>query len=165
MDRARTLFESSPQVEQFSIPDTGDGITYLQYDSAPLIDELMSLISEHAVVISWPIISTRDTHGVRLTVFGPEAVLGQFFAAFPDAVDLTLERTGDYREDHSDPVAMLTERQQLVFETAVRLGYYECPRETTHEHLAEELGISNGTVAEHLQRIEATLMGSLAGTQ
>lgn len=163
MDHAITLFETSPQVEQFSMPDTGEGITYLQYNSAPLIDELMLLLSEHAVVISWPIKSTQDTRGVRLTVFGPEDVLGDFFAAFPDAVSLTLERTGDYRGGHSDPVAMLTDRQRLVFDTAVRLGYYESPREATHEDLADELDIASGTVAEHLQRIERTIMGLLAG--
>ncbi|MEY7851457.1 helix-turn-helix domain-containing protein [Natrarchaeobius sp. A-rgal3] len=165
MNRAATLFETSPQVEQFAIPNTTDGITYLQYDTAPLLDELMSLLSDHAVVISWPIRSTRDTRGVQLTVFGPETVLSEFFAAFPDGVDLTLERVGDYRGDHSDPMAMLTDRQHLVLDTAVRLGYYESPRGATHEDLAEELDIALGTVAEHLQRIEATVMNSLTGPQ
>ena len=163
MDRAKELFDRNPQVEQFVIPGTDDGIVYLQYASAPLVDELMSLLSAHAVVVSWPIRSTRDTRGVRLTVFGPEAVLGEFFAGFPEAVDLRLERTGDYRDGHSDPLSMLTDRQRLVFDTAIRLGYYESPRETTHEALAEELDIARSTVAEHLQRIEATVMGSLAG--
>lgn len=163
LTRAAELFEACPQVSQFRIPETDDGFVYLQYESAPLLDELMALLSEHAVVISWPIRSTRDTLGVELTVFGPESVLGAFLAAFPGTIDLELKRTGDYHASHSDLTVTLTDRQRTVLDVAVRRGYYESPRQATHRDLADELNIAPGTVAEHLQRIEATVMRSLVG--
>ncbi|MFC6942634.1 helix-turn-helix domain-containing protein [Salinirubellus sp. GCM10025818] len=161
MTRARELFDESPHVNQFEVPGETDGIVYLQYESAPVLDDLMSLFSDHAVVISWPIRFTEDGLGVELTLLGTESVLTDVFAAFPDAIEQSLLRTGDYSEGISDPVASLTERQREVLSVAVRNGYYESPRASTHRELAGELDIAPGTVSEQLQRIEARLIGSL----
>lgn len=161
MTRARELFDGSPHVNQYEVPENTDGIVYLQYESARLLDELMGLFSNHAVVVSWPIRFTEDGLGVEMTLLGTESVLGDVFAAFPDAIEQTLLRTGDYSEGISDPVASLTERQREVLSVAVRNGYYESPRTSTHRELAEKLDIASGTVSEQLQRIEAQLIGSL----
>ena len=161
MTRARELFDESPHVNEYEVPEETDGIVYLQYESAPVLDELMGLFSDHAAVISWPIRFAGDGLGVELTLLGTESVLGDVFAAFPDAIEQTLLRTGDYSEGVSDPVASLTERQQEVLSVAVRNGYYETPRATTHRELAEKLDIAPGTVSQLLQRIEARLIGSL----
>jgi predicted DNA binding protein len=53
----------------------------------------------------------------------------------------------------------LTERQREMLDTAVRLGYYETPRRTTHRGIAAELDLSVGTVTEHFQRVEASVIG------
>lgn len=52
----------------------------------------------------------------------------------------------------------LTERQREVFETARRHGYYEWPRNTSAETLADELGIAKATLLEHLRKAEAKLL-------
>jgi len=159
--RARELFDESPQVNQFDVPEDTDGIVYLEYDSAPVLDELMGLFADHAVVLSWPIRFTEDGYGVEITLLGTESVLGDVFGAFPDAIELTLRRTGDYSEGVSDPVASLTQRQREVLSVAVRNGYYETPRKSTHRELAEKLDITPGTVSQHLQRIEVRLIDYL----
>ncbi|MFC7008456.1 helix-turn-helix domain-containing protein [Halalkalicoccus salilacus] len=45
-----------------------------------------------------------------------------------------------------------------LLELAVRAGYYEVPRETTHRDLASKLDLSAGTVSDRLQRIERRLI-------
>ena len=68
---------------------------------------------------------------------------------------------GEYDPDRSDPFASLTERQQEILLTALELGYFETPRETNQEAIAEELGVSTATVGEHLRRIQAKLVPSV----
>ncbi len=51
----------------------------------------------------------------------------------------------------------LTDRQQEVLETATYAGYFEWPRATTGEEVAERLGISPATFAQHLRAAERKL--------
>lgn len=55
----------------------------------------------------------------------------------------------------------LTDRQQEVLSLAIEAGYYELPRETTTERLADELGVNRRTVEDHLRRAERKLVTSL----
>lgn len=52
----------------------------------------------------------------------------------------------------------LTDRQREVLAAAHETGYYEWPRDTTGEELAEELGVSPPTVHEHLRAAEQKLI-------
>ena len=52
----------------------------------------------------------------------------------------------------------LTDRQREVVETALESGYFEWPRETSSEELAEKLGITRGTCLEHLRKAESKLL-------
>lgn len=52
----------------------------------------------------------------------------------------------------------LTERQREVIETAFEAGYYDWPREITGTELAEQLGISQPTLSEHLATAERQLL-------
>ncbi|MFC5971587.1 helix-turn-helix domain-containing protein [Halomarina salina] len=56
----------------------------------------------------------------------------------------------------------LTARQRHAFVTAYEQGYYEIPRETTTEAVAEVLGVERRTVEEHLRRAENKLAAVLA---
>ena len=53
---------------------------------------------------------------------------------------------------------MLTGRQREILEAAVESGYYEEPRGATHEEIAREVGVSAGTVGEHLRRVEEKVL-------
>lgn len=55
----------------------------------------------------------------------------------------------------------LTDRQREVLEVAFEAGYYEWPRETTGAELAEQLGISQPTLSEHLSAAERKLLSLL----
>ncbi|NHX35494.1 MULTISPECIES: helix-turn-helix domain-containing protein [Halolamina] len=52
----------------------------------------------------------------------------------------------------------LTDRQREVLEAAFEAGYYDWPRETDGAALADELGISQPTLSEHLTTAERKLL-------
>jgi hypothetical protein len=52
----------------------------------------------------------------------------------------------------------LTDRQREVLEAAFEAGYYDWPRETSGAALADELGISQPTLSEHLTTAERKLL-------
>jgi len=55
----------------------------------------------------------------------------------------------------------LTDRQQEVLRTAYREGYFERPRAANATELAEELGISQSTFAEHLTAAQRKLFADV----
>jgi predicted DNA binding protein len=61
----------------------------------------------------------------------------------------------------ADPITIdlssLTEKQQEAATLAVSKGYYEQPRETTVDQLAEELDISKSAVSQRLSAVESKL--------
>ena len=54
----------------------------------------------------------------------------------------------------------LPPRRHEVMKKAVELGYYSTPRGCTQRDVADSLGIRQGTVAEHLQSAEGSIINS-----
>lgn len=54
----------------------------------------------------------------------------------------------------------LPSRRHEVMKKAVELGYYSTPRGCTQRDIADSLGIRQGTVAEHLQSAEGSIINS-----
>lgn len=57
----------------------------------------------------------------------------------------------------------LTDRQREVVETAYSHGYFDSPRETSSEELAEELGFSTSAFHHHIRAAERTMFDSILG--
>lgn len=53
---------------------------------------------------------------------------------------------------------LLTDRQREVLETALRMGYFEVPRDATLEAVAAELGVDKSTASGVLRRGEARVL-------
>ena len=58
-------------------------------------------------------------------------------------------------------LAALTDRQREVVEVAYRAGYFNWPRDSTAEEVAESLDISSPTLHNHLRQAEQSLLGDL----
>ena len=52
------------------------------------------------------------------------------------------------------------QKEGEIVKIAVKNGYYQSPRKCKQRDLAEILGIKQGTVAEHLQYAESSIMSS-----
>lgn len=163
LDRARELLSASPDAVEFDVAGAGDrsrGVAYVQCRTAGPVDDLLRLLHEHDVVLDWPMnrVDVDGTRGLRFTILGTSRAIRRAADELPDDVRLRLERMGEYDPDATRLPAALTDRQLEVLDVAVELGYYETPRRTTHREIGAELGVSAGTVSEHLQRIESKIV-------
>ncbi|WP_435360795.1 bacterio-opsin activator domain-containing protein [Haloarchaeobius sp. DFWS5] len=70
-------------------------------------------------------------------------------------VERSVQSTESFRQGLGDK---LTDRQRTALETAFSAGYYEWPRDSTAEEVAEAMGISAPTLHEHLRAGERKLL-------
>ena len=162
LDVARELLAASDRVERYDVAGTGEhGIVYAHYRSAGLIGDLLSILYRNDIVVDWPIDHRpTDEPRTQLTVVGTAIGIRRAVAALPERVSLSVERVGQF--DPAGDDALLTERQAALLDLAVREGYYEVPRGTTHRALAERLDLAPGTVSDRLQRVERRVMTAYA---
>ena len=67
-------------------------------------------------------------------------------------------RLGSESEYHPEFSDILPERQTVVLNKALSMGYYDRPRQCTQRDIAESLDVKQATVSEHLQSAEATII-------
>jgi DNA-binding CsgD family transcriptional regulator len=164
VDALRAAVESMPGVLACSVSGDEDGaLVYAHMRPPAVVRRFVELPRRHEVFFEFPVETTRDGR-LRVVMVGEtNAALGRALADVPPEVAVTVERFGPYRERRQSVADLLTDRQREVLDVAVELGYYEVPRRATHRDVAEHLGLSVGTVSEHLQKIEARVFGSLVG--
>jgi len=86
------------------------------------------------------------------------AVVERLEEAFPET-ELTAKREVEPTEGSALPdEADLTDRQREALEAAYRAGYFEWPRDSTAEEVAESLGVASPTLHGHLRKAEHRLV-------
>lgn len=97
------------------------------------------------------------------------SIADRFLDAHPDA-ELVAMRQQPYetpmfsqRHLQHEIEKQLTERQHQVLVEANEAGYYDWPRDTTGEAIADELGLSAPTFHEHLRAAEQKLVAISLG--
>jgi PAS domain S-box-containing protein len=88
------------------------------------------------------------------------------FEDYYDNVELVARRERDEpvmtrQEFESELTDRLTDRQREVLRTAYLSGFFEWPRESTAEEIADVLDVSQPTVSRHLRAAERALFGLL----
>jgi DNA-binding CsgD family transcriptional regulator len=143
--------------------EAGAGLLYVHVRPPPPVVALLAVQRHHGVFFERPIDATRDGRLRLVLVAQTDERLRRAVADVPPELDATIERVGDYPADPRSVGAMLTDRQREVLGVARELGYYEVPRRATHRDIADRLGLSVGTVSEHLQKVEARVFGAIVG--
>ena len=128
-----TVVESSPLL---TVTDRGGTVTDLQIE-----DGTATLVAELA-----PDADVRTLHE-RLTERFPSAELR--------SKQSTVSRPDDMGESVRD---RLTEKQRAVLEAAFHAGYFEWPRGSTAEELAESMNVSAPTLHNHLRKAQQKLL-------
>lgn len=155
LDRYREIMDGSPVVEGYTISGDESGYVYSHVEASEQTREMLHRREAGDFIVEMPIEYTSD--GARkITVIGTEESLLEL-SSILDVGDASLELVsmGPYSPDSRGVFGALTDRQREVLETALRLGYYENPRETTLEEIATELDIDHGTVGRHIRVIES----------
>jgi GAF domain-containing protein len=142
----------------------GDRVGFeLRLTEPPILSRLASLGADLRSV-------TIEDGDLSVTVHLPTGsdvsqVVATVSDAFPD-VKLRSKRQVTRPPDRSRRVATtldedLTERQREALRTAYFAGYYEWPRQTDGDELAEHLGVAPSTFHEHLRAAQNKLLGAL----
>ena len=97
--------------------------------------------------------------GGHFTIVGTKKALSAYrkriLTLLPE--DIGLKVSSSMRADFMMSPS-LSRRQSEVLSTAVQMGYYDYPKRCNQSEIAKHIGISQGTVAEHLQRAESNIM-------
>ena len=158
-DRLATIEDEIPEIISCTVTGGETWLGYMHYEPDELETALLERIDTEAISIDWPMRETDN--GLEVTLFGEDAALQQLIAGFPEEVDVSLERAGEYQPRRGDPAGQLTDRQKEILQTALAAGYYDIPRRATQRDLAAELGLSRGTIGDHLRRAEAKIIRSI----
>jgi PAS domain S-box-containing protein len=136
----------------------------LQLSDPPLMSKIASLGGsiEQAVV----------SDDLQMTVHLPQDVetrqVVDAVQAEHDGVEAIAHRQVSKTDDRDQRLADVwgdefTDRQRTVVETAYYAGFFEWPRATSGEEVAEKLDISGPTFSQHLRAAENKLFGRLVG--
>ena len=160
--RADDIARASEEVLGHQLSEGDDHVlVYLHFVPTDTIVDLLGLFRRYELILDMPLEYTADG-SLRCHVVGEEAIFREVIPKVPDNIGLDLEQISDYVPEEERLYAMLTERQQETLRAALDAGYYNVPREATHEEIAGRLDRSDGTVGEHLRKIEATVMAAIA---
>lgn len=159
LECAERVLAEQATVIRFDVAGADPTEVFVHFQPNETVFELLTLLAQYEVVLQTPV--TCVTDGVRITIVGFEKTIQAAVDDIPDDLSISLEHITDYAPGNDRPLATLTARQRQILETAAAEGYYDLPRRTSHEALAEELGVSVSTVCEHLQKAESKLVKSL----
>ncbi|QLH81039.1 helix-turn-helix domain-containing protein [Halosimplex pelagicum] len=163
LDRYSEILAASPYVIDYTTTGSDRGFVYTHFELDDLTRRLLAYRRSSELVVEMPIESGDDGAAV-VTLVGEAGAFADAFETVPEEIDLAVVETGEYDPGVRQLFGRLTARQREVLSTAVRAGYYENPREATHDDLAEELDVSPATVGEHLRKIESRVFsGFVAG--
>lgn len=151
---------ADPEVLSVERSEASDGLVYVHFRANALTTDLLSLFRRYEIVVDWPMEYTAQG-GLRVTVLGEDKTIRAAIAEIPDGIQITLEGIGEYHPNMRQLSSLLTDRQQELLELAIDAGYYEMPRRVTLRDLADQVGISAGTVGEHLRKIESKVIMEL----
>jgi hypothetical protein len=112
-------------------------------------------------LLTVPPIVCHDDGSSTFTLVGTDSDIQNAVEGVPPGVDVTVERVGGERVTPDSAVSELSARQREAVETAIAVGYYTVPRESTIEDVAEKLDCATATAAEHLRKAEATVFRAL----
>jgi predicted DNA binding protein len=147
-------FESLPSVESVRLLSTVGDVSRMEV-----------LVARHSVT---EVLREYDGHIEQVTVRDGEYRLTAALPATTDVADVTVAMKDVYPDvvlvgTRSAPVARdfwsvvattLTDRQRTVLRLAYHAGYFESPRQSTGEALADRLGITRQTFNYHLRQAE-----------
>ncbi len=182
-DEALLAYGSARDVSQdafIDAVDQTDGISDVRILTSRRDEFEFELVAPTAVTL----FETIATHGGRVA----EATIGdgefRFIVELPrgrdtrQMIELIKDRRDDVtylaqrtteRSDRGDTNALsvledeLTEKQRAALETAYFGGYFDWPRESTGEEIADRLGIAPATFNQHLRTAERKFFESVFG--
>jgi hypothetical protein len=151
--------ESAESVQDYDVTPVDDRsfYVYVRESAQGFASRLRALLADTELLVVPPI--EYGTDGEMLfEIAGEQDALQGLVANLPDHLSVSVDRLGEYDAYRESQVTALTDRQEEVLEVARERGYYETPRQASVRDVAEEVGCSKSTAANHLRKAEARLV-------
>jgi predicted DNA binding protein len=161
-ERYKEIMEESPHLISYLTAGDNRWMAVSQFEPTEAVRRSLELQRESLLVVETPIQITSDNH-LKITYLGTDETFSKLYEYADEMEQLSFDilKMGDYDADKSSFNRMITSRQEEVLETAVDLGYYRDPRQASLEEIGEVVGISPGTVGEHLRKAEERVFTEL----
>lgn len=157
-DAVREVLDGNERTTRFDVTQMRDCIAaYVHFVPTDTVERMLELQEEYGLVIDSPM-PIHDDGRLEVTIISPQENISEAFAEIPDTVDSTVARVETYTPIEGNYFETLSDRQREVLQLAYERGYYEEPREATHEELASELDCSKANLGEILRRIQNNLV-------
>jgi predicted DNA binding protein len=164
-DETIDFIEDVSWIESVRLVTEGDG-EYL-YDCTLSDDAfLTSLVDRGAMPQSITASQSESRFVIRLPQSADVRAFVDIFEEYYEEAQLVARRERDEpvmtrQEFESELTERLTDRQREVLQTAYRSGFFEWPRGSTAQEIADALDVSQPTVSRHLRAAERALFGLL----
>lgn len=101
--------------------------------------------------------------GMTLTIRGTKNALRSIRTKLAKLIGTGFTvKLGTESLDGPDFIDLLPERQRIVLDKAIEMGYYSRPRGCTQRDIAQAMNIKQATVSEHLQSAESKIIHSIS---
>ncbi|USZ72477.1 helix-turn-helix domain-containing protein [Natronosalvus halobius] len=155
LETLETTLRNDPSVDDLTLLDSDSNVHYFNVDWAEPVQELVDqIVDRHGVMQEAE--AADGTWYLKLQFVDREALeeFQTFFHEQGYAFELQRMYPGSAPKEREYD---LTPEQREALVTALRMGYFEVPREAQIEDLSEALGISTNAVSERLRRATGNL--------
>jgi len=156
---ARRLLAETAVVESVTVNHIGESTGYLllQFDPSKAVfaERLFDLLAASALVVITPAVYREGT--VYLQLVGENTAIQAVMDHLPPGLDVAVQEISGTVPPQETAVEGLSDRQYEALRVALEIGYYDQPRQATHEDVADRLGCAPSTASEHLRKAEAAL--------
>ncbi|WP_324761099.1 helix-turn-helix domain-containing protein [Haloarcula montana] len=161
-ERYREIMENSPEVMSYLTAGEDRWMAVSQFEPTESVRKGLKLQRDSLLVIDTPIRFTSEDH-LKVTYLGTDEIFQTVYEYIEQTEYMSVDilETGEYESDGSEFSRMITARQEEILETAVDLGYYSEPRRASLEDISEVIGITPGTVGEHLRKVEERVFNEI----
>ncbi|KAB1191973.1 transcriptional regulator [Haloferax sp. MBLA0076] len=159
----RDALDASPSVLSYEVVPTGGETFYLSVQDRLDVTaaEQTTAFTQDGLVVVPPVVFDGDG-SIQVTVVGTTTALQSAVDETPDGIDVEVLQIRQYAGETELSAPALSRRQREAVDEAVACGYYREPREGTVSEVADRLGCSAGTAAEHLRKAEMKVMSAVA---
>ena len=154
-----TALDSVETIQKYDVTpvDERSFYVYIRETAQGFASRLRALLTDTELLVIPPI--EYGTNGEMLfEVAGEQDALQGLVTELPDHLPVSVDRLGEYDAYRESRATALTDRQREVLDVARERGYYEVPRRASVREIADEVGCSKSTAANHLRKAEARLV-------
>ncbi|MFB9805131.1 helix-turn-helix domain-containing protein [Haladaptatus pallidirubidus] len=154
--------EGEPLILAYELTPLSDAsfYAYIEHAKRDVDDEFRTAFEGTSILVVPPITYTSDG-AMRMELVGKAKDMNVVLEGLDSDIDMAVEQIGEYDTPQTRLWSELTERQQEAPGIAVEVGYYDVPRESGVEAVAEELDCAASTASTHLRNAESKIVREL----